>query len=92
MVGIELSKRNALLAMDGEERVLFVNGKMAKVRKQRGTRCRHVFASPQCGFQEHADLKAARNIQARFTVLRGSGLPSTSPEARADEATGQSWA
>jgi putative transposase len=56
---------------------------------QRGNRRRHAFTCPQCGYQEHADINAARNIRARCTVLRGSGLPSTSPEARADEAAGK---
>jgi hypothetical protein len=72
-VGIDLNETNALVAVDGEERVLFVKGKIAKVRKQRGTHRRHVFACPHWGFQEHVDLKATRNIQAHFTVLRGSG-------------------
>jgi hypothetical protein len=39
--------------------------------------------------QEHADINAARNIRDRCTVLRDSGLPSTSPEARANEAAGK---
>src|SRR5579875_1002868 len=56
---------------------------------QRGTRRRHAFTCPHCGFQEHADINAARNIRDRCTVLRGSGLLSTSPEARADEAAGK---
>jgi putative transposase len=56
---------------------------------QRGNRRRHAFTCPQCGSQEHADINAARNIRDRCTVLRGSGLPSTSPEARADEAAGK---
>ncbi|RAQ94729.1 RNA-guided endonuclease InsQ/TnpB family protein [Thermogemmatispora tikiterensis] len=58
---------------------------------QRGTRRRHRFTCPHCGFQEHADINAARNIRtrARSTVLRGSGLLSTSPEARAAEAAGK---
>jgi putative transposase len=59
--------------------------------EQRGTRRRHAFTCLQCGYQEHADINAARNIRARgrCTVLRGSGLPSTSPEARADAAAGK---
>nr|BBH92052.1 transposase [Thermogemmatispora argillosa] len=56
---------------------------------QRGNRRRHAFTCPHCGFQEHADINAARNIRDRCTVLRGSGLLSTSPEARADEAAGK---
>ncbi|WP_176728865.1 zinc ribbon domain-containing protein [Thermogemmatispora onikobensis] len=56
---------------------------------QRGNRRRHAFTCPHCGFQEHADINAARTIRTRFPVLRGSGLPSTSPEARADEAAGK---
>ncbi|WP_052890069.1 RNA-guided endonuclease InsQ/TnpB family protein [Thermogemmatispora carboxidivorans] len=56
---------------------------------QRGNRRRHAFACLHCGFLEHADINAARNIRARCTVLRGSGLPSTSPEARADKAAGK---
>ncbi|WP_353739802.1 zinc ribbon domain-containing protein [Thermogemmatispora sp.] len=57
--------------------------------EQRGNRRRHAFTCPHCGFQEHADSNAARNIRTRFTVLRDSGLLSTSPEARADEAAGK---
>ncbi|MBX5451738.1 MAG: transposase [Thermogemmatispora sp.] len=56
---------------------------------QRGHRRRHAFTCPQCGSQEHADINAARNIRTRFTQLRLSGLPSTSPEARADKAAGK---
>ncbi|MBX5452223.1 MAG: transposase, partial [Thermogemmatispora sp.] len=56
---------------------------------QRGNRRRHAFTCPQCGSQEHADINAARNIRTRYTVLRGSGLLSTSPEARADKAAGK---
>uniref|UniRef100_UPI0035E3FAC0 RNA-guided endonuclease InsQ/TnpB family protein n=1 Tax=Thermogemmatispora sp. TaxID=1968838 RepID=UPI0035E3FAC0 len=55
----------------------------------RGQRRRHRFTCPACGWQEHADINAARNIRERArcthtTALRDSGLPSTSPEARAD--------
>ncbi|WP_262982330.1 zinc ribbon domain-containing protein [Thermogemmatispora tikiterensis] len=56
---------------------------------QRGSRRRHHFTCPHCGFQEHAAINAARNIRDRCPVLRGSGLLSTSPEARADEAAGK---
>jgi putative transposase len=56
---------------------------------QQGNRRRHAFTCPQCGYQEHADINAARNIRARCTALRGSGLLSTSPEARADAAAGK---
>ncbi|WP_069805579.1 RNA-guided endonuclease InsQ/TnpB family protein [Thermogemmatispora onikobensis] len=56
---------------------------------QRGNRRRHAFTCPQCGYQEHADINAARNIRDRCTALRGSGLLSTSPEARADKAAGK---
>ncbi|RAQ97866.1 RNA-guided endonuclease InsQ/TnpB family protein [Thermogemmatispora tikiterensis] len=58
---------------------------------QRGTRRRHRFTCPHCGAEEHADINAARNIRARArcTVLRGSGLLSTSPEARAAAAAGK---
>ncbi|WP_322480751.1 zinc ribbon domain-containing protein, partial [Thermogemmatispora sp.] len=56
---------------------------------QRGNRRRHAFTCPQCGSQEHADINAARNIRDRCTQLRLSGLPSTSPEARADKAAGK---
>jgi putative transposase len=43
---------------------------------QRGNRRRHTFTCPHCGFQEHADINAARNIRHRCTQLRLSGLPS----------------
>jgi predicted RNA-binding Zn-ribbon protein involved in translation (DUF1610 family) len=58
---------------------------------QRGNRHRHAFTCPQCGYQEHAGINAARNIRTRAltTVLRDSGLLSTSPEARANEAAGK---
>lgn len=47
----------------------------------RGVRKRHRFTCPHCGFSDHADLNAAKNIRQRFTQLRLSGLPSISPEA-----------
>ena len=49
----------------------------------RGERKRHNFFCPSCGFRGHADLNAAVNIRNRYTALRGSGLPSISPEALA---------
>jgi putative transposase len=48
---------------------------------QRGRRRRHTFACPQCGYQEHADINAARNIRDRCTQLRLSGLPSKWPRS-----------
>ncbi|RAQ95068.1 hypothetical protein A4R35_05935 [Thermogemmatispora tikiterensis] len=56
---------------------------------QRGTRHRHRFSCPHCGAEEHADINAARNIRDRLPVLRGSGLLSTSPEARAAATAGK---
>jgi putative transposase len=47
----------------------------------RGKRRRHTFTCPHCGFSDHADLNAAKNIRQRFTQLRLSGLSSISPEA-----------
>ncbi|WP_352432590.1 transposase [Pyrinomonas sp.] len=47
----------------------------------RGKRARHRFTCPHCGFQEHADINAARNIRNRYTVFRDGGPPSTGPEA-----------
>lgn len=47
-----------------------------------GCRNGSCFRCPHCGAETHADLNAARNIRLRFTVLRSSGLPSTSPEAQ----------
>jgi hypothetical protein len=44
-----------------------------------------------CGYQEYADLNAARNSRTcpLLTALRDGGLLSTSSKARADEATGK---
>ena len=47
----------------------------------RGRRKRHAFSCPHCGYSDHADLNAAKNIRNRFTMLRYSGLSSISPEA-----------
>ena len=55
----------------------------------RGRRHRHSFVCPHCGYAEHADINAAKNIRNRYTVLRDGGLPSMSPEAQAVEAVGK---
>ncbi|HEX9133053.1 MAG TPA: transposase, partial [Ktedonobacteraceae bacterium] len=47
----------------------------------RGVRRRHSFTCPHCGFTEHADINAAKNIRNRFTLLRESGNSSMLPEA-----------
>jgi IS605 OrfB family transposase len=48
----------------------------------RGVRKRHSFTCPHCGYSDHADCNAAKNIRNKFTVLRDSGDPSVSPEAQ----------
>lgn len=47
----------------------------------RGKRKRHAFACPHCGYTQHADINAARNIRNRYTVFRDGGDSSMSPEA-----------
>lgn len=46
-----------------------------------GNRKRHRFVCPFCGYTGHADINAAVNIRNRYTVLRGGGVLSTTPEA-----------
>ncbi|MDI9612104.1 MAG: zinc ribbon domain-containing protein, partial [Acidobacteriota bacterium] len=46
-----------------------------------GTRARHSFSCPHCGHADHSDINAAINIRNKFTALRDSGVPSTTPEA-----------
>jgi IS605 OrfB family transposase len=46
-----------------------------------GQRFGSKFYCPSCGVREHADVNASKNILSDFTVLRSSGLLSTSPEA-----------
>lgn len=48
-----------------------------------GTRKRHQFTCQHCGFCDHADRNAARNIRALYCALRRGGLLSASPEASA---------
>ncbi|MDD2472778.1 MULTISPECIES: RNA-guided endonuclease InsQ/TnpB family protein [unclassified Methanoculleus] len=45
-----------------------------------GSRSRHSFSCPHCGHTDHSDINAAINIRNRFTALRDSGVPSTTPE------------
>jgi len=52
----------------------------------RGSRKRHRFSCPACGFTAHADVNAAVNIRLRYTVSRDRGLSSCSPEARSSDA------
>jgi len=52
----------------------------------RGTRKRHRFACPSCGFEAHADVNAAVNVRLRYTVLRDGGPSSCGPEARSSDA------
>jgi transposase len=47
-----------------------------------GVRKGHQFFCPRCNQVEHADVNASQNLRLKFTVLRSSGLPSISPEAR----------
>ena len=49
---------------------------------QLGSRQGHRF-SCTCGHSAHADVNASHNVRLTFTVLRSSGLQSTSPEALA---------
>lgn len=55
---------------------------------QLGTRRGHHF-SCTCGHTEHADVNASHNIRLSFTVLRSSGVQSTTPEALTDEVKGK---
>lgn len=47
---------------------------------QLGNRRGHNFTC-SCGYAGHADVNASHNVRLSFTVLRNSGLLSTSPEA-----------
>src|SRR5579884_937417 len=55
----------------------------------RGVRRRHTFTCPHCGFSDHADKNAAKNIRNKFTQLRLSGDPSMSPEAQTAPVVGK---
>jgi IS605 OrfB family transposase len=46
-----------------------------------GVRKGHQLFCPHCNQVEHADVNASQNLRLKFTVLRSSGLESTSPEA-----------
>ncbi len=46
-----------------------------------GVRSRHSFSCPHCGHTDHSDINAAINIRNKFTALRDSGVPSTTPGA-----------
>lgn len=50
-----------------------------------GVRKGHKFFCPHCNQVEHADVNASQNLRLKFTVLRSSGLLSTSPEARSSD-------
>jgi IS605 OrfB family transposase len=51
----------------------------------RGLRKRHAFTCPHCGYSDHADLNAAKNIRNRFTVFRDGGPSSVGPEAQSSD-------
>jgi len=55
----------------------------------RGVRHRHAFHCSHCGFSDHADLNAAKNIRDKFTVLRDGEDPSMSSEAQTVEGVGK---
>lgn len=50
----------------------------------KGNRKRHSFSCPHCGFTDHADINAAKNIRNRFVALRGDGHPSICLEAQTE--------
>jgi IS605 OrfB family transposase len=50
-----------------------------------GVRKGHQLFCPHCNQVEHADVNASQNLRLKFTVLRSSGLESTSPEARSPD-------
>ena len=47
-----------------------------------GVRSRHNFRCPSCGYSEHADVNAARNIRDKFVVLRNDEAQSVASEAQ----------
>jgi putative transposase len=46
-----------------------------------GTRRRHDFTCPHCGYSAHADVNGATNVRNRFVQLRLDAAPSASAEA-----------
>lgn len=71
--------------VQGKGIVDFVDAKGTSITCSRcglcGERSRHSFYCPNCDFSLHADTNAAFNIRNRYTVLRGGGVQSTTPEA-----------
>jgi putative transposase len=67
VVGIDLNETNALVAMDGQERVLFVSGKAVKVRNRRTAKTRARLQRKLAARKaQHRDTRSVRRVLKRL--------------------------
>ncbi|RAQ98508.1 RNA-guided endonuclease InsQ/TnpB family protein [Thermogemmatispora tikiterensis] len=66
VVGIDLNETNALVAVDGQKRVLFVSGKAVKVRNRRTVKTRARLQRKLAAHKaQHRDTRRARRVLQR---------------------------